>query len=287
MKLARLRYDGSVRYGIVDGDDVALADIAAPPDSLGVLGLLSLDSAALSNGLRAWPRVALADVELLAPVGRPGKILAIALNYREHASETGQDVPKVQKWFNKQTTAVNAPFAPVDMPAVSTALDYEAEVVVVIGKPGRHVPRERAMEIVAGFACGCDYSVRDWQRASPTMIMGKGFDTHAPFGPWLTTPDEVGAIEDLGVRCLVNGEQRQSGSAGDMIFDIGAQIEHLTKAFTLEPGDLLFTGTPPGVGVARTPPAFLKVGDRVRVEVDRLGAIEAEITPEDATTRIG
>jgi 2-keto-4-pentenoate hydratase/2-oxohepta-3-ene-1,7-dioic acid hydratase in catechol pathway len=134
---------------------------------------------------------------------------------------------------------------------------------------------------------GCDYSVRDWQRATQTMIMGKGFDTHGPVGPWITTPDEAGDIASMRLRCLVNGEIRQDGIAGDMIFDIAAQIEHLTKAFALEPGDLLFTGTPAGVGVAHTPPKFLAVGDTVRVEIDRLGAIEAKIEQEVRATRIG
>jgi 2-keto-4-pentenoate hydratase/2-oxohepta-3-ene-1,7-dioic acid hydratase in catechol pathway len=173
------------------------------------------------------------------------------------------------------------------MPAVSTALDYEVELVVVIGKYGRHVPRERAHEIIAGYMTGCDYSVRDWQRATPTMIMGKGFDTHAPVGPWITTPDEAGDVSNMSLKCWVNDELRQAGNTGEMIFDVPAQIEHLTKAFALEPGDLIFTGTPAGVGAAFTPPKFLKVGDRVRVEVERLGAIEAVITQETAQTRIG
>ncbi|MEM6900687.1 MAG: fumarylacetoacetate hydrolase family protein, partial [Pseudomonadota bacterium] len=152
---------------------------------------------------------------------------------------------------------------------------------------GRHVPADRAMEIVAGFTCGCDYSVRDWQRATPTMNMGKGFDTHAPFGPWIVSPDELGDISDLGVRCLVNGEVRQSGRAGDMIYGVAQQIAHLSAAFTLEPGDILFTGTPAGVGVAFDPPKFLRVGDIVRVEVDGIGHIENKVVEDPGTVRIG
>jgi len=143
------------------------------------------------------------------------------------------------------------------------------------------------MEIVAGFSCGCDYSVRDWQKATPTMNMGKGFDTHAPFGPWIVSPDELGAIDGLGVRSFINGEQRQNGKAGDMVFGVAAQIEHLTKAFTLEPGDVLFTGTPSGVGMAFDPPKFVKIGDKVRVEIDGIGHLENEIVAEPGQIVIG
>ena len=143
------------------------------------------------------------------------------------------------------------------------------------------------MDIIAGFCVGCDYSVRDWQKASQTMIMGKGFDTHAPFGPALVTPDEVADLSALQLRSFVNGELRQTGHVRDMIHDIPAQIAHLTAAFTLEPGDLIFTGTPAGVGAAHTPPKWLKAGDRVRLEIDEIGMIENEIVPEPEGMRIG
>ncbi len=285
MRVARFEYGGVVRLGAVEGDEIALLDAAiAIGDVLkrAAEGRVGADALALDGS-----RVGIKDVRLLAPVERPGKMLGIGLNYSDHAKETGREPPAVQMWFNKQSTSIHDPFEKVWLPAVSEALDYEAELVVVIGRRGRHVPRERAHEIIAGYMCGCDYSVRDWQRATPTMIMGKGFDTHGPVGPWLTTRDEIGDIAKLRLRCLVNGDLRQDGCAGDMIFDVPAQIEHLTKAFPLEPGDLLFTGTPAGVGVARTPPAFVKAGDTVRVEIDELGAIEAEIVAENAETRIG
>ncbi len=178
-------------------------------------------------------------MEFLSPVERPGKILGIGVNYAAHAAESVSFVdtkkPDVQKWFNKQATSINDPYADVHLPKVSGQLDYEGELVVVIGKRGRHVPRERAFEIVAGVTIGCDYSVRDWQRASQTMIMGKGFDTHAPVGPAIVTLDEIADLSALEVRSYVNGEQRQSGHVRDMIHDIPAQIAHLTAAFTLEP----------------------------------------------------
>ncbi len=290
MKLARFETANGQGVGLVEGDEILDLRSAAPYLSLNPVDILAAGAEGRKQvelAARNAARLPLSGVRLLAPVARPGKILGIGLNYRDHAAETGREPPSVQMWFNKQTTAVNDPFAPVHLPAVSSALDYEVELVVVIARHGRHVPRDRAREIIGGYMCGCDYSVRDWQRATPTMIMGKGFDTHAPAGPWITTPDEAGDVTNMRLRCLVNDEVRQDGSAGDMIFDIGAQIEHLTRSFTLEPGDLIFTGTPAGVGVAYNPPRFLKAGDKVRVEIDRLGAIEAQIIAEEAVTRIG
>lgn len=276
--------------GAVIGDEVADLRAVAPQLSPNPVDILSAGAAgieALEKAVRSAPRLPLTSVKLCAPVRRPGKILGIGLNYRDHAAETGREPPTTQMWFNKQATALHGPFDPVLMPAVSTALDYEVELVVLIGKRGRHVPRARAHEIIGGYMTGCDYSVRDWQRATPTMIMGKGFDTHAPVGPWITTPDEAGDVGNMSLKCWVNGELRQNGNTSEMIFDVAAQIEHLTKAFALEPGDLIFTGTPAGVGAAFTPPKFVKVGDKVRVEVERLGVIEAVIAQETAETRIG
>jgi 2-keto-4-pentenoate hydratase/2-oxohepta-3-ene-1,7-dioic acid hydratase in catechol pathway len=287
MKLARFEHSGRVACGVVSGTDVFDLSALAAGATDSVLALFDAGAERIEAERARTPAVPLGSVRLLAPVKRPGKILGIGLNYRDHAAETGREPPSVQTWFNKQATSVNDPFGDVDLPAVSTALDYEVELVVVVGKHARHVPKERALEIVAGYMVGCDYSVRDWQRATPTMIMGKGFDTHAPAGPWMTTQDEAGDVASMGLRCLINGELRQNGRAGDMIFDIPAQIEHLTKSFTLEPGDLIFTGTPAGVGVAHTPPKFLKAGDDVRVEIDRLGAMSQRIVQETAVTRIG
>lgn len=277
MRLVRFEAEGQVRFGHLEGDTV-----------VPVAGESFIE--ALEGKEKGAP-LALSVVHLLAPVPSPRKILGIGVNYAAHAAESVSFIstakPEVQKWFNKQATAVNGPYAPVHLPKVSGQLDYEGELVAVIGKYGRHVPAERAMEIVAGFCIGCDYSVRDWQKASQTMIMGKGFDTHAPFGPALVTPDELGDISDLEIRSFVNGQLRQSGRPRDMIHDLPAQIAHLTAAFTLEPGDVIFTGTPAGVGAGFDPPKWLKAGDRVRIEIDRLGYIENEIVPEPDTARIG
>jgi 2-keto-4-pentenoate hydratase/2-oxohepta-3-ene-1,7-dioic acid hydratase in catechol pathway len=276
--------------GLILGQEVADLRRVAPhlsPNPVDILAAGPAGLAAIEHAAKTAPRLALKDVKLKAPVGRPGKILGIGLNYHDHAKETGREAPTTQLWFNKQASAIHGPFDPVLMPAVSSALDYEVELVVLIGRHARHVPRERAHEIIAGYMTGCDYSVRDWQRATPTMIMGKGFNTHAPVGPWITTPDEAGDVSNMSLKCWVNDELRQNGNTREMIFDVPAQIEHLTKAFALEPGDLIFTGTPAGVGVAFTPPKFLQVGDRVKVEVERLGVIESIIAQEIAQTRIG
>lgn len=290
MRLCVFEATDGLRPGLVLGDEIADIRAAAPHLPVYPVDILAAGAQgteAVEEAARTAPRISLKSARLKAPLRRPGKILGIGLNYRDHAKETGREPPTTQMWFNKQSSSLHGPFDPVLMPAVSTALDYEVELVVVIGKYGRHVPRERAHEIIAGYMTGCDYSVRDWQRATPTMIMGKGFDTHAPVGPWITTPDEAGDVSNLSLRCWVNDDLRQDGNTSQMIFDVPAQIQHLTKAFALEPGDLIFTGTPAGVGAAFTPPKFVKVGDRVRVEVGGLGAIEAAIVQETAQTRIG
>ena len=277
MKLARVKHGATQKYVVPRGEYFI------------PVGAEDFESALTAT--EAGEPIPRSEVEILSPVPRPGKILGIGVNYAAHAAESVSFVdikkPEVQKWFNKQTTATNGPYADVHLPKVSEQLDYEGELVVVIGKRGRHVPRERAMEIVAGVCIGCDYSVRDWQRASQTMIMGKGFDTHAPIGPAIVSLDEIPDLSALEVRTFVNGEQRQAGHVRDMVHDIPAQIAHLTAAFTLEPGDLIFTGTPAGVGAGFDPPKWLKAGDRVRVEIDGLGYIENQIVTEPGRTVIG
>ena len=281
MKWVNVIIEGRTRAGLVDGDRIKLTEAE---DVLDVLD--DLPKAAKSAG--ADGQISFADAHIVQPILAPRKILGIGLNYAAHVKESvsfiTNSAPSVQKWFNKQATAANGPYSPVDLPSVSEQLDYEAEIVAVIGKRGRHVPEERAWDLIAGLCCGCDFSVRDWQRASQTMIMGKGFDTHAPFGPVLVTPDEIEDFGALEVRGYVNGELRQSGHARDMTFSIAQQIAHLTAAFTLEPGDVIFTGTPAGVGAGFDPPKWLKAGDRVRVEVSGLGHIENEIVAEKKVT---
>ncbi|MGH7780436.1 MAG: fumarylacetoacetate hydrolase family protein [Candidatus Binataceae bacterium] len=222
----------------------------------------------------------LASVHLLAPVPRPGKIFAIGLNYADHIKESGQPTPRHQTWFTKAVTSVNGPFDPILLPAASALIDYEAELVVIIGRRCKHVSKERAHEVVFGYAAGNDVSVRDWQMRSGQWVIGKSFDTHAPIGPWIVTADELGDPHTLGIRCLVNGELRQNSNTKNLVFGVFDEIAYLTQAMTLEPGDVLFTGTPGGVGAASKPPRWLKEGDRVRVEIDGIGAIEASMKSE-------
>ena len=279
MRLARFSTGERQGVGLVVDD--AVFDVGSVIPSLPeVLGAGDAWLGGIARARRRAPSYDLAEVELLPPIACPGKVLGIGLNYPAHAAEGGMTVPDVQMWFNKQNSCINGPYSPVHMPGVSTQLDYEGELVVVIGRRGRHVPRERALDHVAGYMVGNDLSVRDWQFRSPTTTIGKSFDTHGPIGPWITTRDEIPDPGDLQLRTYVNGEQRQATSTGDMVFSIPELIEHLSTAFTLEPGDLLFTGTPDGVGLLMKPPGFLHVGDRVRVEIEGLGAIENEIVAE-------
>jgi 2-keto-4-pentenoate hydratase/2-oxohepta-3-ene-1,7-dioic acid hydratase in catechol pathway len=281
MKLCRLAgANGAASLGIVDGDEVvnlSRADVPAEPASaLGELGRGGLEKLADDA-----PRLALADVQLLAPAA-PRKYLAIALNYADHIAEMGMEAPEVPVFFNKQVTCVTGPEAEVHMPKVSTLLDYEAELALVIGKRCRHVPVEGAHEVIAGYTCANDLSVRDWQGRAQTMTIGKSFDTHGPLGPWLVTPEEIGDPQDLRVRCYVNDDLRQDASTAEMVFDCFKQVSHLSEAFTLEPGDVIATGTPAGVGIGRKPirENVLHVGDTVRVEIERIGELVNMVVPE-------
>ncbi|HEY4986953.1 MAG TPA: fumarylacetoacetate hydrolase family protein [Bradyrhizobium sp.] len=277
MKLATFTQDGRDRIGLVNGDTIAdLSDLA--PD----LVTLIANWSKLKDGIASSvvKPVALSSVHLRAPVPRPSKVMAIGLNYADHVAESGAKTPERQIWFAKMGNAVNGPFDPIEKPHASDMIDWEAELVVVVGARCRHVARDKAHEVVFGYACGNDVSVRDFQMHTPQWIVGKSFDTHAPVGPWITTADEVGDPHTLGIRCFVNGERKQNSNTSNLIFIIYDQIAYLSQAMTLEPGDLIFTGTPGGVGQSMKPPQFLKAGDTVRVEIDKLGAIEAKMKLE-------
>ncbi|MGD9661567.1 MAG: fumarylacetoacetate hydrolase family protein [Porticoccaceae bacterium] len=222
---------------------------------------------------------ALKDCQLYAPVSRPGKIMGMGLNYSDHAAEANMELPKEQMWFCKAVTSVNGPYDVIQLPKVSTKLDYEAELVFIIGKRCRHVSREDAKSVIFGYCAGNDVSVRDWQFKSSQFNIGKSFDSHAPFGPWIVTPDEIDP-HNLAIRCTVNGEERQNSNTAYFIFDCYDMVAFLSQAMTLEPGDVFYTGTPSGVGAVMTPPKWLKEGDIVRVEIEGIGAIENKVLPE-------
>lgn len=287
MKLVTFSCRGRTSIGKIAGDrviDLAASDAHLPGTMLELLaGGPTLLERARRVEVEQAPSYPLADVRLDAPVPNPSKFLAIGMNYRKHVEEAkraGIEVPDTQVWFNKQVSCVNGPFDPVHMPKVSDKLDYEAELGVVIGRRCRHVQARDARAVIAGYVVMNDVSVRDWQRRSPTMTLGKSFDTTGPLGPWIVTDDEVPDPHALTMRMLVNGEVRQQIKTDQMIFDIFDQISYLSTVMTLEPGDLLATGTPSGVGAAMTPPCFLKVGDVMRVEIDGIGHIENTVVAE-------
>jgi len=226
-------------------------------------------------------RHSLEEVRLLAPV-QPLKFLAIGLNYADHIAESGMEAPQYPVFFDKQVTCVVGPDDDVHMPMVSELLDYEGELAIVIGSRCRHVPERRAHEVIAGYTIANDLSVRDWQLRAPTMTMGKSFDTHGPLGPWLVTADELGDPHDLSIRTFVNEELRQDGNTREMIYNYYQQVAHLSEAFTLEPGDVIATGTPAGIGAVRQPfpEGLLKVGDVVRIEIDGIGELRNTVIEE-------
>lgn len=280
-----VRFDGSAgaRAGVVRGDEVIDLEPIGFSDLLAVVRAGDGGLARITDFMDGAEAVPLASVKLLAPIERPGKYLAIGMNYRKHVEEgakLGIDAPKKQLWFNKQTTCIAGPFDGIVKPEVSDQIDYEAELGVVIGKAAKHVPAAEARSHIFGYFVANDVSTRDWQFHSQTMTMGKSFDTHGPVGPWIVTADEIADPHDLAIRCFVNGEERQSSNTGMMLHTIDQQIEYLSTAFTLEPGDLIATGTPEGVGIAMDPPVFLKVGDIVRCEIDGVGAIENQVVAE-------
>ncbi len=289
MKLCTFSQAGVLRVGAVVGDELVDLASAAPELPRELASLLAAGPAALERAraaaASARQRIPLSEVALAAPIPRPPKFLAIGLNYADHVAEAGLETPKLPTVFNKQSTCVVGPSDPVHLPRVSSALDYEGELGFVIGRRCRHVPRARAHEVIAGYLVVDDVTVRDWQLRVPTWTMGKSFDTHGPIGPWLTTADEIDP-SGLRLRTWVNGELRQDSSTKHLIFDCAAIVEHLSTAFTLEPGDVIATGTPGGVGITLKPPRLLKAGDRVRIEIEGLGALENPIVAEPDTALI-
>ena len=231
--------------------------------------------------------ISMEEVILKAPILRPPKIIAIGLNYKDHIEEVraaGREMatPEVPMIFNKQSLSATGPFDDVHDPKVSDMLDYEGELTMVIGKKCRHVPRDNAKDVIAGYCIANDLSVRDWQLRVPTFTIGKSFDTHCPFGPAIVTPDEISDPHNLKITTHVNGEIRQDSNTKHLLFNCFVLIEHLSTAFTLEPGDLILTGTSSGVGVAEG--KFLKQGDVIKISISELGYIENRVIDEPDST---
>jgi 2-keto-4-pentenoate hydratase/2-oxohepta-3-ene-1,7-dioic acid hydratase in catechol pathway len=284
MRILRFEHDGTERTGALAAGADEVADLGdADP-----IGLLAAGPAAIEQAAAAaTTRLPLASVRLRAPIPHPPKFLAIGLNYADHIAEAGMTAPEFPVFFNKQTTCVVGPGDDVHVPHISALVDYEGELGVVIGRRCRHVPAARAAEVIAGYTVVNDVTVRDWQFKAPTMTIGKSFDTHGPIGPWVVTADEIANPQDLRIRTWVNDDLRQDASTKEMIFDCAQQIETLSTAFTLEPGDIIATGTPAGVGIVRQPLAMLEPGDTVTVEIDGIGRLENPVVAEpDDTARI-
>jgi 2-keto-4-pentenoate hydratase/2-oxohepta-3-ene-1,7-dioic acid hydratase in catechol pathway len=283
MKLATFTHGGSTRIGIVDADAVVDLAAAAPDLPREMVAFLEAGQPALqaaSAAIGPGPRIPLADVKLEAPIARPPKFLAVGLNYADHVAESGIETPAHPTIFNKQSTCVTGPTDPMHMPKASHVLDYEGELGFVIGKRCRNVSRDDAADVIAGYLVVDDVTVRDWQLRIPTWTMGKSFDTHGPIGPWIVTSDEIPDPHQLRLRTWVNDELRQDSNTKELIFDCFTLVEHFSTAFTLEPGDIVATGTPSGVGIAMKPPKLLTTGDVVRIEIEGIGQIENAVIDE-------
>ncbi len=284
MRLVTYMSPGEVALaGVVVEDRVFSLQPAGYGDLLSVIAGGAAARASIASYLKAVPPAAgksLDRVVLLAPIPKPPKLICVGLNYRDHAAEAKMEIPSVPTIFSKFNTAITGPGAPIILPKNTTKPDYEAEFAVVIGTGGRHIPASEWREHVYGYMCLNDVSARDFQMATSQWLMGKTFDTFAPCGPWLTTADEIEDPHNLDISLTINGEVLQNSNTKHLIFGIPALIEFLSSAFTLEPGDIITTGTPAGVGFSKQPPRWLKPGDDVVVKIQGLGELRNPVVAE-------
>jgi 2-keto-4-pentenoate hydratase/2-oxohepta-3-ene-1,7-dioic acid hydratase in catechol pathway len=282
MKLVNFLFKGEKNVGALVDDGVCSFKSISDKYSISMLEFIEQIhelSPEVSKFIDSNPEVIpLSEIEFLPVIERPGKVLAVGLNYKDHAKETGMDLPEVPMIFTKQSTSVLGHQGEIHKPKVSDAVDYEGEMAFVIGKKCRHVSKEEALDVIAGVTICNDVSVRDWQIASPTFTMGKSFDTHCPIGPYIVTMDEISDIHNLKIKTYVNDELRQDSCTDQLIFDCFDLIEHITKAFTLEPGDIIATGTSSGVGVVLG--KYLIPNDVVRIELENVGTLENKVILE-------
>ncbi|MXZ00477.1 fumarylacetoacetate hydrolase family protein [Candidatus Poribacteria bacterium] len=279
MRIARHLLDGQPALATVT-DDGLVTLRTEHTDLPSLLASSDGDLAARVQALATGGVTPLGEAELLSPVGRPPAILAVGLNYRAHAAEGGREPPKVPIIFNKHHNCIVGPGHPIHLPAAAPDMvDYEGELAVVIGRAARAVSAAEAPDYIAGYTIMNDVSVRDWQRRSPTMTMGKSWDTHGPCGPWMVTSD---SLDPHSCRLVteVSGEVRQDANTDDLIFDCYAIVEHLSTAFTLDPGTIIATGTPAGVGAFSDPPGLLKDGDEVAITIDGIGTLTNPVIAE-------
>ncbi len=279
MRLATVQTTSGPRAAALRGDryvDLHATNAAVPPSVRHILEAGPPALAAAADALRRSDAVTLdASATLLAPIPDPAKIVCLGLNYRDHASESGATIPREPVLFSKYATALIGHGQSIVLPPVSHEVDYEAELVIVVGKRGRNIAEKDAMGYVGGYTVGHDVSARDWQlkKDGKQWMVGKTFDTFAPTGPHLVTADEVPDPHALGIKLRLNGTTMQDSNTKEMIFRVGWVLSYLSQVFTLQPGDLIFTGTPSGVGFTRKPPVFLKAGDVAEVEIEKLGVL--------------
>lgn len=287
MKLITFHQGNTTRLGVLDGNQVIDLNLAQPqvPSDLRQALRAGVDVTAAARAAVASnaPRTPLAQLRLSEPVPEPGKIICLGLNYYDHAKEGGREKPVYPWFFLRGASSLIAHGEPGIRPRVSDRLDYEAELAVVIGRPARHLTQANALDCVFGYSCFNDISVRDYQKKTPQWTIGKNFDGTGGFGPVLVTADELppGAT-GLRIQSRLNGQVMQDANTTDMIWGVAETIELLTECMTLEPGDLIIMGTPAGVGQARTPPVWMKHGDTVEIEIERVGLLSNPIVDEAA-----
>ena len=287
MKLTTILYNEKLHVCAVSNSHVYLADGCYTGET-GMLDFLSAGKSAfdaLSDKMnKGETAIAIDEIELMAPVPKPNKMFGVALNYDDHIAETGRDKPEYPTFFNKQNTCVIGINAPIHRPKVSEKLDYEGELGIVIGKRCRHVSHEQSPTVIAGYTIVNDVSVRDWQMRSHTWTLGKSFDTHGPTGPWIITSDEIDDPQNLNIKTWVNDEQRQDFNTASMIFTCYTLVSYLSDVMTLEPGDIIATGTGSGVGVKMKPRGYMKAGDTVKIEIEKIGTLTNPVIEEPEST---
>ncbi len=285
MKLVTFMSPGETPLaGVVVGDRVFSLAPLGYSSTIEVIAQGEAARAAIASSLKSAPEAAgkpLERVVLLAPIPRPPKFICVGLNYRDHAAEARMEIPAVPTIFSKFNNTVIGPGAKIVLPKNSQKPDYEAEFAFVIGVGGRHIKAEEWRKHVWGYTCVNDVSARDFQLATSQWLMGKTFDTFAPMGPWLVSADEIDDPHSLAISCTVNGERLQNSNTRELIFGIGPLVEFLSSAITLEPGDIVSTGTPAGVGFSYKPPKWLKAGDTVEVEIEGIGVLRNPVAAEE------
>jgi len=272
-------HEGTVGWGFVEDNTVRAVGDSAPA----LIEALALDSTQLRTIAETTTQTLnLDDVDLLAPVPNPPQFVGIGLNYADHAAETGIEKPANPQTFSFLPNAITNPGSPIEMPTCSNSVDWEVELAFVVGKPGKRIRQEDALQHVAGYTIVNDVSARDIQFSDGQWTRGKSFDTFKPMGPWITTVDELGAANDLNIVLKLNETVKQSSNTSHLIFDVAYLVHFLSQDITLQTGSVISTGTPGGVGYARQPPEFLKAGDVVHLEIDGIGTLENSVVSSTA-----